>query len=71
MLFRSAVELLACLLALNDNIIAPTINYRKNDFHCDLDVVPNTARHKNVNCVLSNSFAFGGLNAVMELKKSP
>ena len=66
-----AVELLACLLALNDNIIAPTINYRKNDPDCDLDVVPNTARHKNVNCVLSNSFAFGGLNAVLALKKSP
>ena len=66
-----AVELLACLLALNDDVIAPTINYKKNDPDCDLDVVPNTARQKNVNCVLSNSFAFGGLNAVLALKKCP
>ena len=66
-----AVELLACLLALNNNVIAPTINYIKNDPDCDLDVVPNIARQKNVKCVLSNSFAFGGLNAVMALKKCP
>ena len=66
-----AVELLACLLALNKNVIAPTINHIKNDPDCDLDVVPNTARQKNVNCVLSNSFAFGGLNAVLALKKCP
>ena len=64
-----AVELLACLLALKNNVIAPTINYIKNDPDCDLDVVPNIARQKNVNCVLSNSFAFGGLNAVLALKK--
>ena len=64
-----AVELLACLLALNNNVIAPTINYIRNDPDCDLDVVPNIARQKNVNCVLSNSFAFGGLNAVLALKK--
>ncbi len=66
-----AVELLACILALNNNVIAPTINYIKNDPDCDLDVVPNEARQKNVNCVLSNSFAFGGLNAVLALKKCP
>ena len=66
-----AVELLACLLALNNNVIAPTINYIKNDPDCNLDVVPNVARQKNVNCVLSNSFAFGGLNAVLALKKCP
>ena len=66
-----AVELLACLLALNNNVIAPTINFIKNDPDCDLDVVPNVARQKNVNCVLSNSFAFGGLNAVLALKKCP
>ena len=66
-----AVELLACLLALKNNVIAPTINYIRNDPDCDLDVVPNIARQKNVNCVLSNSFAFGGLNAVLALKKCP
>ena len=66
-----AVELLACLLALNKNVIAPTINYIRTDPDCNLDVVPNIARQKKVNCVLSNSFAFGGLNAVLALKKCP
>ena len=66
-----AVELLASLLALNNNVIAPTINYIKNDPDCNLDIVPNEARQKKVNCVLSNSFAFGGLNAVLALKKCP
>ena len=66
-----AVELLACLLALKESVIAPTINYIKKDPNCNLDVVPNTAREKNVTCVLSNSFAFGGLNAVLALKKCP
>ena len=66
-----AVELLSCLLAINKNIIAPTINFKEKDPECDLDIVPNTARQKKVNCVLSNSFAFGGLNAVLALKKRP
>ena len=66
-----AVELLACLLALKYKIIAPTINFLKKDPDCDFDVVPNIARQKNVQCVLSNSFAFGGLNAVLALKKCP
>ncbi len=66
-----AVELLSCILALTNGIIAPTINYVKVDPNCDLDVVPNTAREKNIECVLSNSFAFGGLNAVLALKKKP
>ena len=66
-----AVELLACLLALKYKVIAPTINFLKKDPDCDFDVVPNTARQKNVQCVLSNSFAFGGLNAVLALKKCP
>ena len=66
-----AVELLACLLALNDDVIPPTINYIKKDSDCDLDVVPNVAREKSVKCVLSNSFAFGGTNAVIALKKCP
>ena len=66
-----AVELLACLLALKNKIIAPTINFLKKDPDCDFDVVPNIARQKNVQCVLSNSFAFGGLNAVLALRKCP
>lgn len=65
-----AVELLACLMALKDGIIAPTIGYEEPDPECALDVVPNEAREANVEYTLSNAFAFGGLNAVLALKKA-
>ncbi|MEG3660322.1 beta-ketoacyl-[acyl-carrier-protein] synthase family protein [Celeribacter halophilus] len=65
-----AVELLACIMALRDGIIAPTINYEEPDPECALDVVPNVARDAKVEVVLSNAFAFGGLNAVLALKKA-
>ena len=64
-----AVELLACIMALRDGVIAPTINYEEADPECALDVVPNTARDADVSAVLSNAFAFGGLNAVLALKR--
>jgi nodulation protein E len=64
-----AVELLSCTLAIREGIISPTINYLAKDPECDLDVVPNTAQHHKVDCVLSNSFAFGGMNAVLALKR--
>ena len=64
-----AVELLACIMALRDGVIAPTIGYDEPDPECALDVVPNEAREANVDVVLSNAFAFGGLNAVLALKK--
>lgn len=64
-----AVELLACIMALRDGVIAPTIGYEEPDPECALDVVPNEAREADVDHVLSNAFAFGGLNAVMALKK--
>jgi len=64
-----ALELLSCIMVLNDKIIPPTINYKEKDPECDLDVVPNFARDQNVHNILSNSFAFGGLNAVLALKK--
>ncbi|MWB77302.1 beta-ketoacyl-ACP synthase II [Pseudooceanicola sp. 216_PA32_1] len=64
-----AVELLACIMALRDGVIAPTIGYEEPDPECALDVVPNTAREAKVNVVLSNAFAFGGLNAVLALRK--
>ena len=51
--------------------IAIFINFIKKDPDCDLDIVPNIARQKNVKCVISNSFAFGGTNAVIALKKGP
>ncbi len=63
-----AVELLACILALKKGIIAPTIGYEEPDPDCPLDVVPNEAREATVNAVLSNAFAFGGLNAVLALR---
>ncbi|WP_342071134.1 beta-ketoacyl-[acyl-carrier-protein] synthase family protein [Yoonia algicola] len=64
-----AVELLACIMALRDGIIAPTIGYEDPDPECALDVVPNVARDAQVDVVLSNAFAFGGLNAVIALRK--
>ncbi|MCX7300011.1 MAG: beta-ketoacyl-[acyl-carrier-protein] synthase family protein [Rhodobacterales bacterium] len=63
-----AVELLACIMALRDGVIAPTIGYEEPDPECALDVVPNTAREARVTAVLSNAFAFGGLNAVLALR---
>ena len=63
-----AVELLACIMALKDGIIAPTIGYEEPDPECTLDVVPNEARDAKVDVVLSNAFAFGGLNAVLALR---
>ena len=65
-----AVELLACIMALRDGIIAPTIGYEEPDPECALDVVPNEAREARVEAVLSNAFAFGGLNAVLALRKA-
>ena len=64
-----AVELLACLMALGEGVIAPTIGYEEPDPECALDVVPNVARETKVDAVLSNAFAFGGLNAVIALRK--
>ena len=65
-----AVELLACIMALRDGIVAPTIGYEEPDPECALDVVPNVARRAKVKVVLSNAFAFGGLNAVLALKRA-
>lgn len=65
-----AVELLACIMALRDGVIAPTIGYEEPDPECALDVVPNKARDAKVDVVLSNAFAFGGLNAVLALRKA-
>ncbi|WP_291726794.1 beta-ketoacyl synthase [Leisingera sp. F5] len=64
-----AVELLACIMALRDGVIAPTIGYEDPDPECALDVVPNESREAEVDVVLSNAFAFGGLNAVLALRK--
>ncbi len=65
-----AVELLACIMALREGVIAPTVGYRAPDPECPLDVVPNTAREARVEAVLSNAFAFGGFNAVLALRRA-
>ena len=64
-----AVELIACILALRDGVISPTIGYVEHDPECALDVVPNEARDAKVKLAISNAFAFGGLNAVLVLQK--
>ncbi len=64
-----AIELGACLLAMKNNIIPPTINYKVPDPDCDLDYVPNVARSARLNTILSNSFGFGGQNACLILKR--
>ena len=65
-----AVELLACIMALRDGVIAPTIGYEEPDPECALDVVPNVARDAQVEVCLSNAFAFGGFNAVIALRRA-
>jgi len=62
-----AVELLACLMALREGVIAPTAGFQRPDPDCPLDVVANTAREARVSAVLSNAFAFGGMNACLVL----
>ncbi len=64
----AALECLATALALRDGVLPPTANYRQPDPECDLDVIPNQARAAQVEYALSNSFAFGGLNAVLALR---
>ena len=64
----AALECLATALALRDGLLPPTANYREPDPQCDLDVIPNVARAARVEYALSNSFAFGGLNAVLALR---
>ena len=65
----SALELVATTLAIHHGVIPPTANFTIADEKCDLDYVPNEARKQNINIALSNSFAFGGLNAGVVLKK--
>jgi nodulation protein E len=65
----AALECLAAVLALRDGILPPTANFTEADPQCDLDVIPNVARQAQVEYALSNSFAFGGLNAVLSLRR--
>ena len=65
----AALECLATALALRDGVLPPTANFTEPDPECDLDVIPNEARQAEVEYALSNSFAFGGLNAVLALRR--
>jgi nodulation protein E len=65
----SALEAVITAMAIHHDILPPTANYREPDPDCDLDVVPNASRPKTINHALSNSFAFGGLNAVIAFSK--
>jgi len=64
-----AVEFIATVLALRNNVIPPTINYENPDPECDLNCTPNEAVEKELDFALSNSFGFGGHNACLALKK--
>ncbi len=65
----SALEAISCALTIKHNIIPPTINYETPDPECDVDCVPNQAREHEVNIALNNSYAFGGNNASLVLRK--
>jgi 3-oxoacyl-[acyl-carrier-protein] synthase II len=65
----SALEAIACALVVQNDIIPPTINFETPDPNCDIDCVPNQARKHEVNIALNNSYAFGGNNASLVLKK--
>ncbi len=64
-----AIELIATLLIMENQLIHPTINYEYPDPECDLDYVPNEAREGTVNIAISNSFGFGGTNATLAIKR--
>jgi nodulation protein E len=64
-----AIELVAVIGALREGVVPPTINYLGPDPACDLNVVPNVSQERKLKAALSNSFAFGGLNAVLALKR--
>jgi nodulation protein E len=65
-----ALEAMACVLALREGLLPPTIGFQAEDPECRLDVVPNLARLTGLEAVLSNAFAFGGLNAVLAFRRA-
>ncbi len=65
-----AVELVLTILAVRDGVLPPTVGFRERDPDCDIDCVPNVSRAMQVEVALSNSFAFGGLNAVLAVRRS-
>jgi nodulation protein E len=65
----AALEAVACVHAIRDGIIPPTIAYNEPDPECDLDVTPNIARERPVRAAISNAFAFGGANATIAFRR--
>ena len=63
------VEIAACLMAIQEGVVPPTINIENQDEECDLDFVANEARETPITCALSNSFGFGGHNASLLVRK--
>ena len=64
-----AVEFIATVLSIQNDLAPPTVNYENPDPNCDLDYVPNQARKMTINTALSESFGFGGHNATLIVKK--
>ncbi|MGI6458456.1 MAG: beta-ketoacyl-ACP synthase II [bacterium] len=64
-----AIESIACCKAIHESTVPPTINYETPDPECDLDYVPNQAREQKINAAMTNSFGFGGHNAVLVFKR--
>lgn len=64
-----AIELIACIQAIREGVIVPTIGYEQTDPDCDLDITPNIAKLRKVDAAISNSFAFGGTNAVLCVRR--
>ena len=64
-----ALEAAACIKTITEATLHPTINYASPDPSCDLDYVPNQARHHDARVVLSNAFGFGGQNACLVFRK--
>ncbi len=64
-----AVEAVFCVKVVREGVLPPTIHYETPDPDCDLDYIPNQAREKNVDLVISNAFGFGGHNAVLAIRK--
>ena len=63
------IEAIACILAIKNGILPPTINYETPDPDCDLDYIPNQARPADIEIAMSNSFGFGGQNACLVFKR--
>ena len=66
-----SIEAVVTIMSLHDGILPPTANFTKADPACDLDYIPNAPRKSRPEAALSNSFAFGGLNAVLAFRAAP